>query len=250
MNNNLSTLIISKNNQDVIARTLESVINISSQIILVDSESTDKTVEIAKKYGPLILIKKFNNIGRQRIYGLRYVVSKWVLILDSDEVVSRNLSKEIKKVLNSKNNNISALNIPYLNHYLGRPLKFGGENYSMLRIFRKNSLIIKPSTIHNCFLHKYGVIKSLSSYIYHYSYRSLPQMFGKFTDYAIRDYKVKKANGERSSLKKIFMYPPHMFYARFIKDKGYKDGLFRIPLDLGFAYMEFLTYLLLAIKPK
>jgi hypothetical protein len=41
-----------------------------------------------------------------------------------------------------------------------------------------------------------------------------------------------------------------MFYARFIKDKGYKDGLFRIPLDLAFAYMEFLTYVLLAFKTK
>ena len=41
------------------------------------------------------------------------------------------------------------------------------------------------------------------------------------------------------------MYGPHMFYARFIKDRGYKDGLFRIPLDLGFAYMELVTYVML-----
>ena len=41
------------------------------------------------------------------------------------------------------------------------------------------------------------------------------------------------------------MYPTHMFWSRFIKDKGYKDGYFRIPLDLGFAYMEFITYITL-----
>ena len=44
------------------------------------------------------------------------------------------------------------------------------------------------------------------------------------------------------------MYPPHMFYARFIKDGGYKDGFSRVPLDLGFAYMELVTYLVLALK--
>jgi len=47
------------------------------------------------------------------------------------------------------------------------------------------------------------------------------------------------------------MYPAHMFWARFIKDKGYKDGFFRIPLDLGFACMEFITYFsMLFIGPK
>ena len=75
-------------------------------------------------------------------------------------------------------------------------------------------------------------------------------MFNKFTDYAKRDVQTKINNREKSSLKKIILYPLHMFWARFFKDKGYKDGLFRIPLDLGFAYMEFLTYFLLLFKRK
>ena len=70
-------------------------------------------------------------------------------------------------------------------------------------------------------------------------------MFGKFTDYAKREARQKINKGEKSSIKKIVFYPLHMFWARFIKDKGYKDGIFRIPLDVGFAYMEFLTYVLI-----
>ena len=72
-------------------------------------------------------------------------------------------------------------------------------------------------------------------------------MFRKFTDYGIRMAKEKHLSGDKSSLKKIFIYPIHMFWARFIEDKGHEDGLFRIPLDLGFAYMEFVTYLILFI---
>ena len=68
-------------------------------------------------------------------------------------------------------------------------------------------------------------------------------MYCKFTRYALNDAKQKSIKGEKTSLKKIIMYPMHMFWSRFIEDKGYKDGLFRIPLDLGFAYMEFVTYL-------
>ncbi len=250
MHNKLSVLMISKNNQDTIARALKSVIGISSQVILIDSKSTDETVNIAKKHKALILSKEFDDIGKQRLYGFKHVISKWVLILDSDEVVSQKLSREITQVLAQAGRDTTAFNIPYLNHYLGKSLKYGGENYSMIRLFKVKALTIAPSVIHNNFIQKYGKTQRLSAYIYHYSYRSLPQMYKKFTNYAIRDYEMKRAKGERSSLKKIFMYPAHMFYARFIKDKGYKDGLFRIPLDLGFAYMEFLTYLLLAIKPK
>ena len=67
-------------------------------------------------------------------------------------------------------------------------------------------------------------------------------MFIKFTDYAIREAKQKARKHEKSSLKKIFLYPLHMFWARFFKDKGYRDGIRRIILDAGFAYMELLTY--------
>jgi hypothetical protein len=72
-------------------------------------------------------------------------------------------------------------------------------------------------------------------------------MFSKFTDYGIRMGKEKFLNGEKSSFKKIFIYPAHMFWARFIKDKGFEDGFFRIPLDILFAYMEFMTYITLFI---
>lgn len=70
-------------------------------------------------------------------------------------------------------------------------------------------------------------------------------MFKKFTDYGVRMAKEKYSANEKSSFRKIFIYPAHMFWARFIKDEGHLDGLFRIPLDLGFAYMEFVTYIFL-----
>ena len=247
MKSKISTLIITKNNEETIEKTLLSLKNLSNEIIVVDSVSTDKTVEILKKNRATVIVKEFNNIGRQRMYGMKYVTGDLVLILDSDEMVSEKLKKEIKKVYRqARKSNLVAYEIPFQNHFLGRPVKYGGENYKMLRLFRKEALEIKPLELHNYFVIKRGETGKLKGKIFHYSYRSLSQVYRKFTDYAIRDARIRAQKGEKSSLKKIFLYPIHMFWARFIEDKGYKDGLFRIPLDLGFAYMEFLTYIILA----
>ena len=247
MKSKISTLIITKNNEETIGKTLLSLKGLTSEIVVVDSNSNDRTANILKKYKAKVIVKEFDNIGRQRMYGMKYVTGDWVLILDSDEVVSEKLKKEIKKVSRqARKSNLVAYEIPFQNHFLGRPVKYGGENYKMLRLFRKKALEIRPLELHNYFVVKKGKTSKLKGEILHYSYRSIGQIYRKFTDYAKRDARIRAQKGEKSSLKKIFLYPIHMFWARFIEDKGYKDGLFRIPLDLGFAYMEFLTYIILA----
>ncbi len=249
MKASLSALIITKNNEETVGKTIESVRNFD-EIVVVDSNSTDKTRDIVYKVLKVhkvykVVTKEFDDIGKQRSYGMKYVSGDWVLILDSDEVVSERLAKEIKSVIRSQKLNNSAYEIPYQNYFLGRQINHGGENYKMVRLFRKAELEIKPSILHNKLFVKKGKIGKLKGKIIHHSYRSLGQVYSKFTDYSFRMAKIKVKNGEKSSFKKIFLYPIHMFWARFIKDKGYEDGLFRIPLDLGFAYMEFLTYLIL-----
>ena len=246
----LAALIITKNNEETIKKTLESVKNFD-EIVVVDSNSTDKTRDVVHKVLKVhkvykVFLKSFEDIGKQRAYGLKYVSSEWVLILDSDEVAPGKLIKEIKYRINDKSNN-SAYEIPFQSYFLDRQLNFGGEDYCQLRLIKKDCVDILPSIVHNRFRIKKGKMAKLKEKIHHYSYRSLSQVYKKFTDYALKTAEIKAKKGERSSLKKIFLYPLHIFYARFIKDKGYKDGLFRIPLDTGFAYMEFLTYLLLAI---
>ncbi|MBI5127738.1 glycosyltransferase family 2 protein [Candidatus Roizmanbacteria bacterium] len=255
MKSSLSVLIITKNNEETIGGTLQSVMDFD-EIVVVDSNSSDKTINIiqkskvkSQKYNSKVKIyqKEFEDIGRQRAYGLKNVTEEWVLILDSDEIVSQKLKEEMLKRIHDDKNRFSAYEIPFQNYFLGRQLNYGGENYKMVRLFKKNAIEIKPSMVHNKMIVKSGKIGKLKSKIHHHSYRSIVQFYRKFTDYAIRTAQVKLEAGEKSSLKKIFLYPPHMFWARFIKDQGYKDGMFRIPLDFGFAYMEFLTYFLLFI---
>lgn len=242
----LSVVMITRNADRLLAKSLESVQKLASEIVIVDNNSNDKTIEIAKQFGAKIYSLSTDNLGEQKNYGVKQATNNWVLILDSDEVVSPELAKEIKTVL-GKTTKFYGFKIPYQNHLFGEPIYYGGENYAMLRLFQKKYAKINQALIHETVIVKNFNFGQLKNKIWHYSYTSLFQLYRKFTDYAIREARQKRQNAEKSSLKKIVAYPIHMFYARYIKDKGYQDYWARIFLDMGFAYMEFLTYLLLAI---
>jgi len=248
MESKLSLLMVVKDAEQTVKRSLDSTLSFVDEIVVVDNGSIDKTIETVKKYGSRVFPNKSVNLGKLRQFGLSKCRGEWVLVLDSDEIISKELKEEIKSLLHRQagKNQINGYYIYFQNHLFGKPLKYGGENYKKLVLFKKDKVIIKPDLVHEKF-EVDGETSVLRNKILHYSYRTLGQIYRKFTDYAIREAKQKYFKDEKSSFKKIFLYPIHMFWARFINDKGYKDGLFRIPLDLGFAYMEFLTYCVLAI---
>lgn len=241
----LSVVMITKNAGDLIEKSIASIKNLASEIIVVDDYSTDHTLKVTGRHKAKVFLRHEDDYGKQKNYGVSQANGRWILILDSDEIVTDPLKKEIRKILRLeiKKRQHVAFYIPYQNHFLGRPLRYGGENYKMLRLFKKKYAFVNPALVHEGVKIKKGEIGVLNHKILHYSYRSIWQMYKKFTDYAIREAKQKVKKGEKTGLKKILLYPPHMFWARFFKDRGYRDGLFRIPLDFGFAYMEFLTYI-------
>lgn len=241
--------MVTLNAEELLQRSLNSLRTIADETIVLDAGSTDKTLSILKTNSIQPVNAKVNHLGKNKSKALSLATRDLVLLLDSDEILSNSLIREIKSVKRKRIIEDGYI-IPFRNHFLSKRIKYGGENYSMLRLGKRNKLKIKQISVHESLEIDSKNVAKLKSPILHYSYRSLPQMFKKFTTYALWEAQEKSKVGERSSLKKIFLYPIHMFWARFIKDKGYKDGLFRIPLDLGFAYMEFLVYTALAIRKK
>jgi len=241
--------MVTLNAEELLQQSIDSLRTVGDEVIVVDAGSVDRTIAILKLNNISFTKAKLNHLGKNKAKALSLATCELVLILDSDEVLSRGLIKEIRRIKRKK---IIADGyvIPFHNHFFSRRLRYGGENYSMLRLGRRRKLKIKSSSVHESLEASSTNIGKLRSPILHYSYRSLRQVYKKFTTYALWEANERFASGERSSLKKIILYPIHMFLARLIKDKGYKDGFFRAPLDLGFAYMEFLTYTVLAIKNR
>ena len=110
----MSVVVITKNEEDNISKCLESV-KWADEIIVVDDESTDKTVEIAGKYTHKVIKRKMDIEGKHRNYAYSLARNQWVLSLDADELASEELEGELRELF-KKEVTASALTIPIKNY--------------------------------------------------------------------------------------------------------------------------------------
>ena len=247
----LSVLMITNNAEEVIEEALKSVNGLWDELLVADDQSTDRTREIVKRYGGKVFLPKNKNLGERKEWLITKARGDWILILDSDERVSSKLRKETKAIVapghdESCKNNIKGYRISYQNYVFGGPVYWGGERYSKVRLFRREYGRVTVVPLHEEVIVQ-GKIGTLQGIIRHYSFRTPQQLFCKFTNYAKIACQQKRRQGETLSIKKLFFFGPHMFWARYVKEGGYKDGWRGIILASAFAYMEGLTYWLLLL---
>lgn len=241
--------MVTKNAGEVIGEALESIDGLWDELLVGDAGSTDATVEIVKEYKGRIVRQSGNNLGGRKQKLVKKAGSDWTLILDSDERVSDDLRHEIKEILAGNHRGIAGWRIPYQNYVFNRPVFYGGEKYSKVRLFKKHKGHVTAVPLHED-INMQGKLGDLKGVIYHHSYRTPFQLLSKFTRYARIAAVQKKRAGEKLTPNKLFLYGPHMFWSRFFVDKGYKDGWRGLVLAAAFAYMETLTYWLLFCSPK
>lgn len=222
----ISVLIVCRKVDNFLLRTINSVDDLSPQIIVGISESS--SVALGKRKNELIQLAKYD----------------WILFLDTDEVVSKELLSEIIQITKKSTSYINGYRIRYQNHIFGKRVFHGGEKYSRIQLFRKNYASFSEVPIHEHPVIQ-GTVDNLNGVIHHYSYVTLPKVLLKFTKYAWQMAGEKKKAGEGVTLKKLFLYGPHMVWARAIKDEGWRDGWRGVVIALCFGYMETLMYWLL-----
>lgn len=234
----ITVLIITKNAEKTLERTLGSVFGWASAILVIDDYSVDKTKKIARDYGCKVVNHQAINLGEQRQYALSQVETEWTLVLDSDEVLTPTNKSEIAIAIQNKK--YDGYYLLFRNHLFGKKLQHG-ELHKKLVLFKTKSASISEKEVHEQYEVK-GTVGELPSEVLHYSYRSVRQIASKFINYSWRQGREYKRINKKFGLKELFLNPLHMFYARFIGDKGYKDGAERIILDAAFALMEFFSY--------
>ena len=121
MINKLTSILITKNEEANIKRCLASIKDISDEIIIVDSGSTDKTLQIAKSFNAKIINKGFDNFASQRNFALSKAENDWVLSLDADEEISQELREEISKAIEAEE--FDGYLIPRKNIIFGKEIK-------------------------------------------------------------------------------------------------------------------------------
>jgi glycosyltransferase involved in cell wall biosynthesis len=170
MKNTLSVIVITKNEEDRISRCLSSVTHIADEIIVFDSGSTDKTVEIAKQFTDKLFVTDWQGYGIQKQRALDKAACDWVLSIDADEEVDSKLAQEITSLLNQDVIEHNAYKVRWKNIIFGKPTRFGRTARACTRLFRRHGSRFDGAIVHEkvLFEGEIGVIKKgfLKSLLY------------------------------------------------------------------------------------
>lgn len=235
----ITVVIAARNDQDIVEEALKSVYWANEIIVVISFNSYDLTEEISRRFTNKVF-RAANHLGYQRNFGITKSTGNWILVLDTDERVTKALVKEIQERIKNQYK-ICGFLIPYKNHFLGKSVNYGNQKYEKLRLFNKNKGTLENLKTHPEVLVT-GQVDKLNNFIYHYSFRSITQVLRKFTYYAQVEAPLLNKKGERATIKKLTMYPAHMFWSIFIEDQGYKDGIWGFGLAACFAYYELARY--------
>jgi glycosyltransferase involved in cell wall biosynthesis len=217
MPNKISCVIITYNEEENIRRVLNSV-KWCDEIVVVDSGSADKTIEICEEYNCSIYEKEFNGYGEQKRYAVSLASNDWILNIDADEVVSDELRDEIKNLFNDDEIKFNGFFLPRSLIFLGKHFKYGRESKEYyLRLFNKNFGDFSSDKVHEKVELK-GDTKELNGTLHHYSYINIEQYFNKFNSYTTKAAKglFDEGNKGRSVAAIVLGFPVYFFKNYFI----------------------------------
>ena len=241
----ISVVINTWNEEKNIKRCLGSVKDFADEIVVVDMESEDKTVKIAKKFGAKIFFHKPTfYVEPARNFALSKTSGSWVLVIDADEELPKSLAKRLKKIV--KENEVDYVKIPRKNIIFGQWIKHSRwwPDYNV-RFFKKGK--VKWSEKIHASPEAKGKEKKLEAkeinVLIHYNYQSISQYLERLNRYACIQAENLIAGGYRFKWSDLIRKPSDEFLSRFFAGRGYKDGLHGLVLAILQAFSEFILYL-------
>jgi len=220
---NKITAIILTLNEEILIEDAIKTVDFANEIIVLDSYSTDKTVEIVKKYNVRLIQRKFDDFSSQKNFAIDKAKYDWVYILDADERVPNDLRKEIlQAVINP--NNVVGFFIYRTFYFLNKSIKYGGwQRDKVIRLFRKDKCKYNGNLVHEIIDYQ-GEIGFLKNKIEHYSYRSYDHYNNKLNHYASLQAKELYKKNKKVNIFHITIKPAFRFFVHYIIRFGFLDG--------------------------
>lgn len=232
----LSVIIIVKNEALNLARCLESV-KWATEIIVLDSGSTDNTVEIAKLYTDKVFVTDWPGYGIQKQRALNHATQNWVLNLDADETVSVAVKKDIEKAM--LEDKATAYQIPIWLHFYGRTLKYSMSPKNHIRLFKREGVRYTENIVHESIVLPENVrIGRLKSGILHHSYQDLTHAIQKMNQYSSLTAEIRKHQQTPSILKTV-LSSFWMFFRCYFIQGGILEGSHGLVLAYYSAHNSF-----------
>jgi glycosyltransferase involved in cell wall biosynthesis len=234
----VSLIVITRDEQAVIGQCLASARTFCRELVVVDSGSTDRTVEIARSLGATVIFHEFTDYVRQKQIALDHASCEWVLLLDADEQATYQLGREIERTIGSADA-AQGYRIPrllyHLRHYYARPI------YPDLpiRLFRRKNGYIGGTDPHDKVVVN-GPVGRLRAPILHFSYRDVAAHVDTINRFSTRS--AQQLTPSAFTIVRMLTHPLWYFFNFYILRGGFLDGGPGFYAAATAAFYAFLKY--------
>lgn len=233
----LSVVILTLNEESNIVDCVASVKG-ADQILVIDAGSVDRTQELARGAGALVIVRPMTDFAEQRNFANQQVTSDWVLHLDADERATRALLEEIRAVSSAPTAN--AYWVPELTYIFGAPLYHGGWYPQYHVRFQLRGHGTWGRSVHEGFSVD-GPIGHLKANILHYAHPTVHAFIAKMNRYT--DLEAKSVGGSSAGLAlRAVLEPGPYFLYKYLVQQGFRDGARGLTIALLMAFYRCVTY--------
>lgn len=220
----LTVTVVTLNEESNLRRCLSSVRAIATEIVVVDSGSSDGTRAVAEEFGAKWFNHPWQGFRDQKNYALKQSTQAWVLCLDADEELSSPLRLEIATILAADDPAIQGVSFPRLSRFLGRWIRHGDWYPDRkLRLFRRDQGRFVGEPGHDR-VEVDGRVVPLSADLLHYSYPSTNSFLEKLNGFSDAFLQKELAHGKQWSLWQTMLRPWWRFFRGYILRRGFLDG--------------------------
>lgn len=242
--NTISAIIICCNEAKHIRACLESV-QFVDEIVVLDSGSTDETVQICKTFTDKVIQTDWPGYGPQKNRALHHATGEWVLSIDADEVVSPALQQEIRDRI-QQTSKWNGYRIPRRSSYLGKLIRHGDWRHDQpLRLFKRQHARFSEDIVHEQVLIN-GPIGECQAHLYHIAFESVEDVLNKLNQYSSLGATQRHQQGKRGSLFSAITHGFWTFFRGYILRAGFLDGQEGFLLALSNAQGCFYRYIKLS----
>ncbi|MBN2412539.1 glycosyltransferase family 2 protein [candidate division KSB1 bacterium] len=236
----LSAAIITLNEEKNIEKCLKSI-TMADEIVIVDGGSTDKTVDICKRYTDKVFVQSFTDFSSQKRSALEKCRNDWVMSIDADEVIRPELASEIKELLGTETLD-DGYYIARRSYFLKKWIRYCGwyPGYQM-RLFRKSKTTVNTSRVHEGFLVN-GIVGRLKNDLDHFSHPTLFSSLQKLNHYTTLEA-LDRINRKKVHWYHFIFHPLSTFLIKYFSQKGFREGVRGFLLSWIAAYLKMVLYM-------
>ena len=234
----LSVTIIAWNEEERLRACLESV-SWADEVVVVDAESSDKTVQLAREFTDRVWVRPWPGFAVQKNFALDQATGDWILSLDADERVTPELGERIRAIIGDDSAADGYL-IPRRNLFWGAWVRHGGlyPDYQ-LRLFRRGAGRFVEDAVHES-VRVTGRVETLAEALLHQSYRDLEDFVRRSNRYSTLAAQDWLRRGRRVGVPALIMKPLGRFFSMYIIRRGFLDGWRGLLLAILYAEYVFL----------